>query len=745
MMIPLDSFAYRIALFFLFVFFFGCANDTRTEKPSEVETRTISSTGEMVQRLNDLKNNAKPTENYHLNRARADNLVEQAKATNLPGERFNLLGKAALQYLQAGDTERTISMLSELERTSGIPKEINGLTKNFYMMQALAYLRLGEQKNCLDNHGPKNCIIPFAAEAYHIKKEGSERAIDIFSKILDAFPDDNNVRYLLNLAYMTLGKYPKEVPSKYLVNRLGGEKTSFPIFNDIAGSLGIDEMTLSGGTCVDDFDGDGDLDIFASSYGYEDQLKYFENTGSSYEDKTASTGLTGITGGLNMIHADYDNDGDKDVLVLRGGWLDRGGELPNSLIENLGNGRFKDITIESGIYSLFPTQTAVWLDFDLDGDLDLFIGNEAGSKKHPSEFFRNNGDKTFTSLKNISLNVIHKIKGCTVLDYNNDGWPDIFLSVLGDENVLFKNDKGTFRTETKLAPKFSFPTWSWDINNDGKEDLIVFSYDMTLQRSLGAEYILDIQKKPLNSEQNKIFINNGQGKFTDATERYGFNNVAGWTMGCNFGDLNNDGWLDFYMATGAPDMSAVIPNRMFLNKNGKSFQDVTSSGGFGHIQKGHGVAFADLDQDGDQDIYAVMGGAYEGDTYHNVCFKNPGFQNNFIAIELEGTTSNKSAIGARVEVTINENGGERTIHRTVNTGGSFGSSPLALHIGIGKSDRVKSVLVRWPNRKRTTSRFSDLPINTYVKITEGQNNFNQKPYDPITFKRSAQEHNHHHH
>jgi len=184
---------------------------------------------------------------------------------------------------------------------------------------------------------------------------------------------------------------------------------------------------------------------------------------------------------------------------------------------------------------------------------------------------------------------------------------------------------------------------------------------------------------------------------------------------------------------------------MFISEGGKKFQDVTASGGFGHIQKGHGVAFADLDRDGDQDVYTVMGGAFEGDTYHNVCFENPGFKNNFVVIKLEGTTSNKSAIGARVTVSITENGKERKIYRTVNTGGSFGSSPLQLHVGIGKADKVNSVQVHWPNRNKTNQLFENIPINSSIKIVEGNKSFEKKSYEPITFSESNNAHKHHHH
>ena len=127
-------------------------------------------------------------------------------------------------------------------------------------------------------------------------------------------------------------------------------------------------------------------------------------------------------------------------------------------------------------------------------------------------------------------------------------------------------------------------------------------------------------------------------------------------MGANFGDLDNDGWLDFYLGTGYPDYEGLIPNVMYRNRGGTGFADVTTAGGFGHLQKGHGVSFADLDNDGDQDVFEQMGGAYPGDGFADVLFENPGFGNHWIAVKLVGARSNRSAIGARIRVEIVERG-----------------------------------------------------------------------------------------
>tara|TARA_B100000686_G_C16714519_1_gene931191 strand:- start:991 stop:1611 length:621 start_codon:yes stop_codon:yes gene_type:complete len=188
-------------------------------------------------------------------------------------------------------------------------------------------------------------------------------------------------------------------------------------------------------------------------------------------------------------------------------------------------------------------------------------------------------------------------------------------------------------------------------------------------------------------------------------------------MGCSFGDLDNDGWLDFYLGTGNPNLRSLMPNRMFHNNRGKNFQDVTTAGGFGHLQKGHGVGFADLDNDGDQDIYIVLGGAYTGDVFHNALYRNPGHGNHWITLRLEGTISNRSAIGARIELEFTEAGESRTVHATVSTGSSFGGSSLQQELGIGTAARVDRLSITWPTSK-TVQNFYDLPVNKIYHIRE---------------------------
>ena len=162
-----------------------------------------------------------------------------------------------------------------------------------------------------------------------------------------------------------------------------------------------------------------------------------------------------------------------------------------------------------------------------------------------------------------------------------------------------------------------------------------------------------------------------------------------------------------------------MPNVMYRNRGGTGFADVTMAGGFGHLQKGHGVAFADLDYDGDQDVYMQLGGAYPGDAYGNALFENPGFDNHWIRVRLRGVESNRPGIGARIRCEIREGGKRRSVYRHVTSGGSFGGNPFMQMIGLGKATQVEVLEVYWPTSDRLQT-FRDVAVDQSILITEGQ-------------------------
>jgi hypothetical protein len=189
-------------------------------------------------------------------------------------------------------------------------------------------------------------------------------------------------------------------------------------------------------------------------------------------------------------------------------------------------------------------------------------------------------------------------------------------------------------------------------------------------------------------------------------------------MGSNFGDLDNDGWLDMYLGGGNPSYGSLAGSVLLRNRGGREFVDVTASSGTGELHRGHGVAFADIDHDGDQDIVFEVGGITPGDRHALRLFENPGHGNDWLGVKLVGVRSNRSAVGARITVTVEDaQGGRRSIHRTVSTGGSFGVSPLVQQIGLGRDARVRELTVWWPATD-TRQKFTDVAKNQWIRIDE---------------------------
>ncbi|MEE3259180.1 MAG: CRTAC1 family protein [Candidatus Latescibacterota bacterium] len=582
----------------------------------------------------------------------------------------------------------------------------------------------------------------------HSLREGSQQAAMHYAAALRENPDDLAARWLLNLAQMTLGQYPDQVPASQLIPpEVFLSDYDIKRFRDVAPQLGLDVVARSGGSIVEDFDGDGHLDIVASSWGLLDQLRYFRSNGDgSFQDLTAAAGLLGQVGGLNLCHADYDNDGHRDILVLRGAWLGRYGHHPNSLLRNMGNGTFADVTEISGLLSFHPTHSAAWGDYDNDGLLDLYVGNESdGWERHPCQLYHNNGDGTFTDVAaDLGVDNVGFVKGVTWGDYDNDGLLDLYLSRLEQPNVLYHNQghqqQWRFADVSAAAgvsePIGSFPTWFWDYDNDGLLDLFVAGYYNESIGDIPATY-LDL---PNPADRPRLYRNMGNGTFADVAAATGLADII-LAMGANFGDLDNDGFLDCYVGTGNPDLRSLLPNRMLRNDRGRAFQDVTTAGGFGHIQKGHGISFADLDHDGDQDIYVVMGGAYSGDVYQNILFENPGHGNHWLTLQLAGTASNRDAIGARIRIRVVENGMPRDIYATVGTGGSFGSSSLQQEIGLGRAEVAAEIAITWPATGQIQT-FTDIAADQVLQIREGDDRPVPVDRHPFSFSNSRDGHQH---
>ncbi len=736
----------------------AAATEIEPRHPTPEETRT-----EFQTLCEELREGANPYFGNAQIRHVEKVLAEQELDAEARVKGLATLGRNYLRLGRNQDAVTTFDQALELAEVNAVDAR---LKRALLAELGLAYLRLGEITNCVGFHTPAMCIFPIAEGGRHPDPAASLEAMSVFKRFLDSGPYSATVHWLLILAAMTAGEYPHGLPQALRLPPVEAESGGIGRFRDVAAAAGLTINDNAGGGLMDDFNGDGLLDVVTSSVEPCTPLRFFLNDGrGGFVDRAAEAGLDGQLGGGNLVHADVDNDGHLDLFVPRGGWFGASGKIRNSLLRNLGPGKdghptFVDVTAAAGLGGpAYPTQTAAWADYDNDGDLDLFVGNEGGYRSddccHPSQLFRNNGLGegglvTFTDVAaQAGVENRRFAKGVTWGDVDNDGDPDLYVSNLGP-NRLYLNQGSNAEghvTFTDVAPRLglteprgrSFPTWFFDYDNDGDLDLFVAEYQGDPEGLAG--YLLGRGHPGMHPRLYRNDTTAARVAFAEVSRQLGLI-APSIPMGANFGDLDNDGWLDFYLGTGDTPFQTVMPNLMYRNDRGKRFVDVTAAGGFGHLQKGHGIAFGDVDNDGDQDVFEQMGGAYPGDAYPSVLYENPGHGRRWLTLELIGRHSNRFGVGARVTVEVESSGGPRFIHRWVGTGGSFGGSPLRQEIGLGDAEEIRRLEVYWP-ASATRQVFTAVAMDRAYRLVEGEGDLVARVYPKIQLGgRGAHRHRH---
>jgi hypothetical protein len=653
-------------------------------------------------------------------------LDQMLETGDMPIEKA-MLSKVGL-YNAQGEPARAYKVLEEFEsRIKGTALEAEWLYTIIYYKGVTAF-RMGENDNCVLCRGESSCIFPISSAAVHANPAGSRLAIKHFSEYLERFPNDLEVQWLLNLAHMTLGEHPAKVDPRHrlLLDAFCKSEFDIGVFRDVSHRVGITRLNQSGGAIMDDFDNDGLLDLVVTSWAPNEAMAYYRNKGDgTFEDRTKAAGLEKQMGGLYCVQTDYNNDGHLDIFIPRGSWLPAHLAQRPSLLRNNGDGTFTDVTREAGLLKPTNSTSCTWADYDNDGFLDLFVC----CHEKPSLLYRNKGDGTFEEVAaRVGLADLTMVLGAAWIDYDNDGYPDLFVNIRNGRARLFHNNgNGTFTEATREmgidGPMNGFSCWAFDYDNDGWLDIFATSYCHTL-----GDIVKGMIGQPHNQDTAKLYRNLKGKRFQDVTKEVGLDRVY-TPMGSNFGDFDNDGYLDFYLGTGDPNLAMLVPNRMFKNVAGRRFSEITASARTGHLQKGHGVACGDWDRNGTVDVFIELGGAVAGDRYHNALFQNPGQGNNWLNVKLIGKKTNRPAIGARIKVVT---AGEKplTVHRHVSSGSSFGANPLEQHFGLGKATRVALLEVYWPT-SRTTQVFRDLDINQGVVITEFAKDYQKRTWKPI--------------
>jgi len=649
----------------------------------------------------------------------------------------DILSKIGMLFLYEG---KLAEASSSFEKSLELGRKAGSSARSLAKLKALlgiVALRRGEVENCIACVGPSSCIYPIAPEAVHKQQAGSREAIAHFTAYLEEMPGDLRVRWLLNLAYMTLDEYPQKVPPQYLIP-LDSFRSRIEIgrFENVALAAGLNVRgpNLAGGSIFDDFTGDGLPDLFTTSLNADRGASFYVNKGDgTFEDRSTSAGLGDQIYALNVTRADFDNDGNLDVLLLRGGWEN---PMRLSLLRNRGDGIFDDVTVSSGLSQPIACESAAWGDYDNDGFVDVFLCGEylppigdpaatARDQRNRCRLYHNRGNGTFVDVAATAGIVnLQCAKGSAWADYDGDGRLDLYIAnMTGPSSRLYHNEgNGKFRDVAMelgvTGPDRAFAVWFWDFDNDGRLDIYVNDYMATLAEITAITLGVPTER----SSSPCLYRNQGPSGFEDVTHKVGLDRAMN-PMGANFGDIDNDGYLDLYLGTGEMCYAGLVPNLLFKNVDGRRFENVTMSSGTGQLQKGHGISFADYDNDGDLDLFVESGGGVPGDTAYNQLFRNPCHGRHWLKVKLIGVKTNRAALGARIRAVVKgPDGRARSIHRTIGNNSSFGGNSLVELIGLLDATNVAELEISWPT-SRTSQRFLNLAVDQAIEITEGADSF----------------------
>ena len=526
-------------------------------------------------------------------------------------------------------------------------------------------------------------------------------------------PKNERARSWLWLSSRSLGGYPETVPAAFRMEMKVGYEPAAVRYEDIAAKIGLDKTSAGRGTAVFDYNNDGFLDIVITAAHAGCNL-YRNNGDGTFTDVSIESGLDKCVNGFVVAAGDYDNDGFVDLFVTRAGFFSGEG----TLYHNNGDGTFTDVSQKAGVRTWGPGFTASWVDYDCDGYLDLFIANNLGGlldRRKPNRLFHNNGDGSFTEVTReagLAASVFPTI-GSAWGDYNNDGYPDLFISSgLGRPELYRNNGDGTFTEVGVKAGLGDFLIGSTcffcDYDNDGWLDIVQFAWS-------DHEDVVETMKTghgPEDGSVARVFHNNRDGTFTKLNRELGIDGCWG-TMSGNFADLNNDGHLDFLLGNGSPRMDRLEP-LVLLENDGRKFHNVTFSAGLPFVGKSHGTNCADLFGDGRLSVIVAAGGAYPGDLLTTSVYCPKERTGNYLNVRLTGTKSNRDAIGARITLIS----GEDRQMREVGGGTNFGCLPYEQHFGLGKGTKVDVLEIRWPSGLR--QRVEDPPVNSTIRVTEGE-------------------------
>jgi hypothetical protein len=503
--------------------------------------------------------------------------------------------------------------------------------------------------------------------------------------------------------------------------------------------------TLGSGCAFLDYDNDGWQDILlVNSMSWPDRkgaksypALYHNNHNGTFTDVTKEAGLAIEMYGLGCAAADYDNDGNVDIYITCLG--------ANYLFRNAGNGKFTDVTAKAGAGDTGFSTSAAWFDYDKDGKLDLFVCNYVewaidkdlhctldgknksyctpeSYKGQSSTLYHNKGDGTFENVTERAglKDPSSKSLGVALIDYDSDGWMDLFAANDTQPNKLYRNNgNGTF-TDNAMTAGVAFSEAgvaragmgvdAADYDASGRQSLVIGNF---------------------SNEMMALYHNEGTGLFIDEapTSTIGQASLLTLSFACFFFDYDLDGLPDIFAANGhvSDDISAVQPKvkyaeppHLFRNLGKKKFEEVSSKLGRALQQAsvGRGAAYADFDNDGDLDLLLTSNNGPA-----RLIRNDGGNQNNLLRIKAVGSSSNRDGIGAKITLKMTD---QSKLWNLVKTGSSYCSqSELPLTFGLGKAEKVPSIEITWPSGHIDT--LADVNANQSIVIQEGKGIISAQP------------------
>lgn len=513
-------------------------------------------------------------------------------------------------------------------------------------------------------------------------------------------------------------------------------------FTDRTDLLGVDPWGGYGGASSVDLDGDGWDDLMLERK-YKRPVLLRNNEGKGFEVKPQTISPLTDCGLVMWSPADIDNDGDPDIYrhcCNYDGWG------PHVVAENQGDFTFADISEKAGLDNGHGSGSfSVWGDYDLDGNLDIAITDAYG----PTRLYRNKGGGRFeetTAAAGIDTVVPNDPSfpgppvfggiGVSFGDYNDDGWPDLFVQGWDWKKLYRNKGDGTFEDVTVASGvgdgrgTRGYSNFFFDYDGDGDQDIFAGQYVVssdekwgfgpfcTCSNLLAPEGYSEREMKAAST----ILRNNGDGTFTDMWAETGF--IPFGTMSSAYADWDNDGDLDLAFGAGGPYIQQAEPYLFYQNNGDGTFTNLTPFLMQKLWGKGHGITFNDFDHDGDLDAAIVNGSVVPGDQWPGLYLENRGGGGRWVSVQLRGSEgTNRDAIGAKVTV---EAGGKRYV-REVQSGGQFTTTNgLAVHFGLGEAEAVERIEIRWPDRAHSVTALTDVPADAAILVTQGTPGFTRR-------------------